>query len=167
MWTKYLHPLPFLLRLWLMGTMIWLLASCGTPLYRADHNGHSSSGIERDKLVEIARSMIGTPYRYGGESPEEGFDCSGLVQYTYQRAGYELPRTTGQQYRHVQPIPSRFLRPGDLVFFNSKFDRFVSHVGIYLGNNRFIHAPSSGKSVSVANLRDPYWRRHFASAGRL
>lgn len=158
---KHQH-IPFLQLLGLAGLMLGLLSGCGTPMYHAGDNG-----IERDKIVETARSMIGVPYEYGGESPDQGFDCSGLVQYAYRRAGYKLPRTTGQQYRHVQPIPSRFLRPGDLVFFSNKYDRFVSHVGIYVGNYRFIHAPSSGKTVSVASLRDPYWRRHFASAGRL
>ncbi len=139
-----------------------ILSGCGMSLHRS-----VDSGADRTKVVEIARELLGTPYRYGGESPRHGFDCSGLVQYAYQQAGLEIARTTGQQYRQVQAIPSRFLRPGDLVFFSTKYNRFVSHVGIYLGNNRFIHAPSSGKTVSVANMRDPYWRRHFASAGRL
>lgn len=143
-------------------TLLLLLAGCGTPLHRS-----ADSGIERDKVVDVARSLIGTPYRYGGDSPHQGFDCSGLVQYAYQQAGHNMPRTTGQQYRRIQAIPSRFLRPGDLVFFNTKQSRFVSHVGIYLGNNRFVHAPSSGKEVSVASLKNPYWRRHFAAAGRL
>lgn len=144
------------------GLALLLLCGCGTPLHRS-----ADTGIDRDRLVEVARSMLGTPYRYGGDSPRNGFDCSGLVQYTYQQAGLDIPRTTGQQYRSVQHIPSRFLRPGDLIFFSTKYNRFVSHVGIYLGDNRFIHAPSSGKTVSVASLKDPYWRRHFASAGRL
>lgn len=148
--------------LWPAGLALLLLYGCGVPLHRS-----ADTTIDRDKLVEVARSMLGTPYRYGGDSPRHGFDCSGLVQYTYQKAGLELPRTTGQQYRSVQHIPSRALRPGDLIFFSSKSNRFVSHVGIYLGDNRFIHAPSSGKQVSVANLKDRYWRRHFASAGRL
>jgi len=152
-------PVPFALHLWLA---VLLLTGCGAPLHRS-----ADPGVERDKVVDIARSMLGTPYRYGGDSPQRGFDCSGLVQYAYQQAGLNLPRTTRQQYRHVQAIPSRFLRPGDLVFFSNKYNRFVSHVGIYLGNNRFIHAPSSGKEVSIASLKDPYWRRHFAAAGRL
>ncbi|MDR9435255.1 MAG: C40 family peptidase, partial [Thiohalophilus sp.] len=143
----------------LLATLaLLMLSGCGMTLHRS-----ADSGGDREKVVEIARDLLGTPYRYGGESPRHGFDCSGLVQYAYQQAGLEIARTTGQQYRQVQAIPSRFLRPGDLVFFSTKYNRFVSHVGIYLGNNRFIHAPSSGKTVSVANLRDPYWRRHFAS----
>ncbi len=154
---------PLRRRLWLLGLILLLLTSCGSPLYRQAVGGQQ----EREKALDIAQSLIGTPYHYGGDSPEEGFDCSGLVQYAYQQAGIDLPRTTGQQYRRVQAIPSQFLRPGDLVFFTTKFNRFVSHVGIYLGNNRFIHAPSSGKQVSIASLRNPYWRRHFAAAGRL
>ncbi|MFP4610792.1 MAG: C40 family peptidase, partial [Thiohalophilus sp.] len=140
--------------LWPAGLALLLLYGCGAPLHRS-----AGTGIDRDKLVEVARSILGTPYRYGGQSPEHGFDCSGLVQYTYQQAGLDIPRTTGQQYRSVQHIPSRSLRPGDLIFFSTKYNRFVSHVGIYLGDNRFIHAPSSGKEVSVASLKDPYWRR--------
>ncbi|MFO8024926.1 C40 family peptidase [Thiohalophilus sp.] len=161
---RYSHPAPPTgLRALLLATLaLLLLSACGMPLHRSVDNG-----ADRTKVVEIAREMLGTPYRYGGESPRHGFDCSGLVQYAYQQAGLEIARTTGQQYRQVQAIPTRFLRPGDLVFFSTKYNRFVSHVGIYLGDNRFIHAPSSGKTVSVANLRDPYWRRHFASAGRL
>lgn len=155
-------PLAKVRALLLASLALLMLSACGMTLHRS-----VDSGAVRAKVVEIAREMLGTPYRYGGESPRHGFDCSGLVQYAYQQAGLEIARTTGQQYRQVQAIPSNFLRPGDLVFFSTKFNRFVSHVGIYLGNNRFIHAPSSGKTVSVANLRDPYWRRHFASAGRL
>ena len=149
-------------RFWLVLAAALLLSACSGAIYRPD-----GSEPEREKALDIAQSLIGIPYQYGGDSPEQGFDCSGLVQYVYQQAGLEIPRTTGQQYRRVQAIPSRFLRPGDLVFFTTKFNRFVSHVGIYLGNNRFIHAPSSGKTVSIASLKDPYWRRHFASAGRL
>ncbi len=160
---KKLFLTPLRRRLWLLGLMLLLLTSCGSPLYRAAAGGNQ----EREKAVDVAQSLIGTPYRYGGDSPKKGFDCSGLVQYAYQQAGIELPRTTRQQYRRVQAIPSQFLRPGDLVFFTTEFNRFVSHVGIYLGDNRFIHAPSSSKQVSISNLNNPYWRRHFAAAGRL
>lgn len=161
-WQNNKQPSSGFRRLGLLIIAGVMLAACSGPLYRA-----GGTPPDREKALEIAQSMIGVPYQYGGESPQEGFDCSGLVQYVYQQAGIDIPRTTGQQYRRVQAIPSRFLRPGDLVFFTTKFNRFVSHVGIYLGDNRFIHAPSSGKTVSVDNLRDPYWRRHFASAGRL
>lgn len=108
--------------------------------------------------------MVGTPYRYGGNSPK-GFDCSGLVQYSYARAGARLPRSTQAQRAHSHPVSQRQLRRGDLLFFNQDGKR-ASHVGIYLGNSRFVHAPSRGKSVYVAELDDPYWRRHFNEARR-
>jgi cell wall-associated NlpC family hydrolase len=138
------------------------LASCGTPIYRAG----GDTG-ERERILDIAQRMLGTPYRFGGSNPQQGFDCSGLVYYAHQQVGINLPRTTGEQYRSVQAIPRRALQPGDLVFFRTRHDRFVSHVGIYLGDGRFIHAPSSGSPVTVAHLEDPYWRRNFSAAGRV
>ena len=114
--------------------------------------------------VELARQLIGTPYRYGGSDPS-GFDCSGLVQYVHARAGLRVPRTTRQQYRAARRVSLSDLRPGDLLFFRRN-GRGVSHVGIYEGGGRFIHAPSSGKRVSRATLDNPYWRRRLAGAGR-
>ena len=111
--------------------------------------------------------MLGVPYRYGGSSPSRGFDCSGLVQYAHNQAGIEVPRTTGEQYRAALPITRQALRPGDLVFFRTHKHRYVSHVGIYLGKGKFIHAPSSGKHVSIASLKDDYWRQRYTSGGRM
>lgn len=111
--------------------------------------------------------MLGVPYRFGGRSPTRGFDCSGLVQYAYSQAGIEVPRTTGEQYRAALPIKRQALQPGDVVFFRTRGRRFVSHVGIYLGEGEFIHAPSSGKHVSIDSLKDDYWRRHYTSGGRI
>jgi len=108
---------------------------------------------------------MGTPYRYGGSDPREGFDCSGLVQYTHRQAGIAVPRTARAQYNASRPVSRRQLRPGDLVFFRID-GRRISHVGIYLGDGRFIHAPSSGQKVTTARLDDPYWRRHYSGAGR-
>jgi cell wall-associated NlpC family hydrolase len=116
------------------------------------------------RAADHALRMVGVPYRYGGSSPR-GFDCSGLVQYSYARAGARLPRNTQAQRAHSRPVSQRQLRRGDLLFFNQEGKR-ASHVGIYLGNNRFVHAPSSGKSVYVADFTDPYWRRHFHEARR-
>jgi len=111
--------------------------------------------------------MLGVPYRYGGTSPTRGFDCSGLAQSVYSQAGIEVPRTTGEQYRAALPLKRQALRPGDVVFFRTHGRRFVSHVGIYVGQGEFIHAPSSGKHVSIDSLRDDYWRRHYTSGGRM
>ena len=111
--------------------------------------------------------MLGVPYHYGGSSPTSGFDCSGLVQYAYGQAGIQVPRTTGEQYRAALPIRRHALRPGDVIFFRTHGRRFVSHVGIYLGKDQFIHAPSSGKQVSIDSLQDNYWRRRYTSGGRM
>ena len=108
--------------------------------------------------------MVGKPYRYGGEDPH-GFDCSGLVQYSYRQAGVNVPRSTREQKQHAKKIAAADLRRGDLVFFDQEGKR-SSHVGIYVGNDQFVHAPSSGKRVRRDRLDDPYWRKHFADARR-
>ena len=107
--------------------------------------------------------MLGKPYRFGGASPR-GFDCSGLVYYSYNRAGYSVPRTSQLQYQQSLPVKLSHLQEGDLLFF--RIEGKVSHVGVYLGENRFIHAPSSGKRVSIASLDNPYWKDRFTKAGR-
>jgi len=114
--------------------------------------------------ARIAAAQLGTPYRYGGASPR-GFDCSGLVYYSYRKAGIHVPRTTRAQLRNARRVPRDQLQPGDLVFFRIGSGP-VSHVGIYTGNNRFIHAPSSGKPVSLTTMNDPYWQARFIAAGR-
>lgn len=118
-----------------------------------------------EKLVRIASSYIGTPYKFGGDDPR-GFDCSGLVFYSYDRLGLQVPRTAADQRRAAQHVKRNELTPGDLVFFRTTA-RSVDHVGIYAGDGRFIHAPRSGHVVSYAYLDDPYYRAHFVSAGRL
>jgi len=115
-------------------------------------------------VVKTARQQVGVPYRYGGESPR-GFDCSGLVHYAYARAGIEVPRTTRELLRHARRVPLSKLRPGDVLFFRVAPPK-ISHVGLYIGDGRFVHAPSSGKEVSYASLNDYYWSRHVVSAGR-
>ena len=107
--------------------------------------------------------QLGTPYRYGGSNPA-GFDCSGLVQYSYARAGKALPRTTKALWNTATPIESQRMLPGDLLFFSIAGK--MSHVGLYLGDGRFIHAPSSGRHVSVESLESEYYSRAFMRAGR-
>lgn len=108
--------------------------------------------------------MIGTPYVYGGQDLS-GFDCSGLVRFAYGQAGIEVPRTAARQRQFVQPISREGLAPGDLVFFD--LARKTDHVGVYLGDGRFVHAPSTGKRVQVGRLDEGYFQRHFESAGRV
>jgi cell wall-associated NlpC family hydrolase len=118
------------------------------------------------ELVRVAAALIGTPYKFGGEDPSRGFDCSGLVFYTFDQLGLEVPRTAADQREAATPISREALSPGDLVFFRGSARR-VDHVGIYAGDGKFIHAPSAGHVVSYAYLEDPYYRAHFVSAGRL
>lgn len=125
---------------------------------------HAASTALYHPGARIAAAQIGAPYRYGGASPR-GFDCSGLVYYAYRKAGIHVPRTTRALLRNALHVSPGQLQPGDLVFF--KLDRRpVSHVGIYTGNGRFIHAPSGGKRVSATAMNDPYWQARFIAAGR-
>jgi len=140
---------------------ILLIGGCSNAPLREQAGGEA----ERERLLATAVDLLGSPYRYGGNSPRKGFDCSGFVQYAYRQAGFVVPRTTRAQYNASRPVSRRKLRPGDLVFFRTRGGR-ISHVGIYLGKGRFIHAPASGKRVSTARLDDPYWRRHYSGAGR-
>jgi cell wall-associated NlpC family hydrolase len=116
------------------------------------------------RAAGAAAQMVGTPYRFGGADPA-GFDCSGLVHYAYRQAGISVPRSTELQHRASSPIPLSEARGGDLLFFNP--DGKVSHVGIYIGDGRFVHAPSTGKSVQLASLQTDYFRRFFVGAGRV
>ena len=107
---------------------------------------------------------MGTPYRWGGTGPA-AFDCSGLVMYVHRQFGYEVPRTAAQQYKEARRVKRRDLQPGDLVFFKLS-GRKISHVGIYTGDDYFIHAPQSGGRVRLASLDNAYFRKRFAGAGR-
>jgi len=117
-------------------------------------------------IIKNAKAMLGVQYHFGGTSPETGFDCSGLVYYAHKKQGITLPRTTKGQLRRVRKIHKSSLRPGDLVFFAINRVK-VSHVGIYLGNNKFIHSPSTGKNVKISSMNTDYWRRRFVTGGRL
>lgn len=114
-----------------------------------------------------ALGLIGVDYRYGGNSPESGLDCSGLVRYVFQEVtGVTLPRTSREMSSIGSKIAMGDLKPGDLVFFNTRRFQF-SHVGIYLGDNRFIHAPATGGEVEIARLSESYWKKNFDGARRL
>ena len=116
-----------------------------------------------DDAARIALGQVGTPYRYGGASPG-GFDCSGLVHYSYSRAGKPVPRTTSQLWNASMTVERKDMRAGEILFFN--IDGKMSHVGMYVGDSRFVHAPSSGKTVSVESLKNDYYRHAFIRAGR-
>ncbi|HEY7794934.1 MAG TPA: C40 family peptidase [Gaiellaceae bacterium] len=111
------------------------------------------------RAVQIANRLTGTPYRWGGSSPQSGFDCSGLVQYVYGKLGIDLPHYAAGQFGHGRRVARGSLRPGDLVFFSG-----LGHVGIYAGRDRFIHAPQSGTTVRWSRLSS---RRSYYGAVRL
>lgn len=120
------------------------------------------------RMLKRALTLLGTPYRWGGTSPERGFDCSGLVGYVFRNSlGIELPRISRDMANVGQLILDRnALIEGDLVFF-SRRGKNVDHVGIYLGNGQFVHAPRTGKDVEIANLATGYWSHKFLKARRV
>lgn len=118
-----------------------------------------------ERAASIAHEQIGVSYRYGGIDPATGFDCSGLVFYSYAQAGVTVPRTSRDQFRTSRKLSLAEARPGDVLFFQDQ--EKLSHVGIYLGERRFIHAPSSGRTVSVADIDAPYYQAHLVAVGRL
>lgn len=119
------------------------------------------------ELAVQALSMLGINYRYGGTSPETGLDCSGLVRYVFKEAwGTDLPRTAAEISRIGKQIDRVDLRPGDLVFYNT-LRRGFSHVGIYLGDRKFIHSPSAGGQVRIEDMDLAYWKKRFNGARRI
>lgn len=149
-------------------TLLGLISACSSqPPERAVNRTaripvvHSTSIGER--AAAVALQQVGVPYRYGG-STTSGFDCSGLVQYSYRRAGKTVPRTTGQLWSSTSTVNRNELQAGDLLFFS--IDGKMSHVGMYLGGQRFVHAPSTGRKVTVASLDSPFYSRALVRAGR-
>ncbi len=140
------------------------------PLLRAEKALRSIGDKAKDSAADItsyALSLIGVDYRFGGNTPDQGLDCSGLIRYVFQQAtGISLPRSAREQARVGESIKRDDLQPGDLVFFNTRRFQF-SHVGLYIGDNRFIHAPSSGGSVEVTSLDNRYWQKAFNGARRI
>ena len=142
--------------------LLALLAAC-TPFQPGMPGGPAGADPGR-AVLQAAESRIGAPYRYGGAGPDT-FDCSGLVTYAHREVGIPVPRTAAQQFAAATPVARKDLRPGDLVFFRLD-GRDVSHVGIYAGDDRFVHAPQRGGHVRVASLDDDWYRKRYAGAGR-
>ena len=134
----------------------------------ADNSG-VNLGIARaiDAMLDRAHSLIGTRYRAGGMSPETGFDCSGFAGFLYRDIlGFQLPRSAHQIWKFGKSVERDDLRPGDLVFYNT-MKRPYSHVGIYLGDNRFIHSPTSGGRVNIVYMDQRYWATRWNGAKRI
>jgi cell wall-associated NlpC family hydrolase len=140
---------------------LWL-AGCGSATIR-DSGDWSSIGPERRAVLRNAVAQLGQPYRYGGSAPGQGFDCSGLVYYTHSRAALPVPRASTDLYRESKRKDADELTPGDLVFFRTRST--PSHVGIYLGNGQFLHAPYTGEAVRTESLLEGYWYERFIGAG--
>lgn len=143
---------------------VLLLSACSST--KKDVRAPDSYALT-GSVTSYARSLIGVPYKYGGNSPDTGFDCSGFVGHVFRRSlGISLPRSAQQISQQGQSVKLAQLREGDLVFYDTS-NRSFSHVGIYLGNDRFIHAPSSGGRVRIEAMDLPYWRKHYNGARRI
>jgi cell wall-associated NlpC family hydrolase len=147
-----------------------LLSACASPPRNEPTPSlpkGASPEAARAAVVDAARSALGAHYRYGGDTPEAGFDCSGLVNYSYRRAGVTgLPRTASGLEQRATPVSIGALQPGDLLFFHLS-GRKTSHVAIYVDDRHFIHAPSGGKRVELVGFDHVYWGDRIKRAGRL
>jgi cell wall-associated NlpC family hydrolase len=147
-----------------MGHKLLLLCALLAALASS---AHAQTVDYRALAAKEALVKVGIHYRYGGSSPAEGFDCSGLVAHVFERAwGISIPRSTAQQRSVGHAVKRENLQPGDLVFYNTR-NRPYSHVGIYLGDGIFVHAPRPGQRVRIENMDNSYWRARFNGARRL
>ena len=156
----------------LVISLVLLVSACassptsGPSSSTSGRPAHEVSATAADKAATQAASLIGKPYKFGGATPASGFDCSGLVQYSFRHAGVKLPHNTDQQRRSSRHVQMTDLRRGDLLFFDQEGKK-NSHVGIYLGRGMFVHAPSSGKTVRSDRLESPYWKKHLSEVRRV
>lgn len=164
-------PLPARLAILLLTAL--LLSACANrspiePVVTVPVMAPPVSGAAEDVLF-TALGLVGTPYRYGGNTPDSGFDCSGLIGYVFRgAAGLSLPRTTREMSKvGGTAIRRDALQAGDLLFFATNGGRGVSHAAIYLGEGRFVHAPSSGGTVRLDSLSNSYWQKSYLSAKRI
>ena len=150
-----------------------LLTACSQPPKKStQRQQHPQSSLvsyntispARSRMISVAQSTLGVPYKWGGNNPQQGFDCSGLTRYVYKNAtGLTIPRTAAQQRDKSRTINYAQLKPGDMLFF--KTGKRTNHVGVYIGNRQFIHAPAGGKSVTMTTMDSPYWYKRFVKFG--
>jgi cell wall-associated NlpC family hydrolase len=165
------HKQDSLMPTCILAASLWLCI----PAWGSEASTEPHTPLERlhqftDRAAELAMramALIGIHYKHGGSSPENGMDCSGLVHYVFKEAwGANLPRTAEEISRFGQRIEAEDLQPGDLVFYNT-LRRAFSHVGIYLGDNKFIHAPAAGGAVRIERMDIGYWKKRFNGARRI
>lgn len=159
-----------LLKLMLMSITLSLLAACSSAPTKSNRIDYEipTKPLEdkeaRKVILHEAIAQLGKPYKLGGNSPNEGFDCSGLVFYSYLKAGKLVERRAEDQFLAVKQVKQ--VKPGDLVFFTTDSrGKHIDHVGIYIGKNKFIHAPGKGKSIVSSDITDDYWQKRFKGAG--
>jgi cell wall-associated NlpC family hydrolase len=149
---------------------VLLLGACtSAPRYRtvpAETEGRKIVSVERAQIIEVAKSYLGTPYRSGGTS-RNGVDCSGFVTAVFRQFNISLPRTSLSQSTYGESVSRSQLEPADLVFFKTSRRRSVSHVGIYLGQGKFIHASTRSHRVRIDHIEDDYFRKRFVVARRI
>lgn len=162
----------------LLPVLLVILTACSSTPARTAHARHApaagqpagtaaDSDADMNDVAVYALSLSDTPYRYGGNTPESGFDCSGFVRHVYQHTlGLSLPRTSHEMSRVGEPQKASRLQPGDLVFYNT-LHRAYSHVGIYIGEGKFVHSPRAGSSVRVENMNESYWLARYNGARRI
>lgn len=159
----------------LLALNLFILSACSTfsnrPSSTASHpriaHFKEDTSVGNEDVSIAAIGLVGVPYRYGGNTPAGGFDCSGLITYVYQKSsGIKLPRTIQQMSNVGQGIAQQAPAPGDLVFFNTTGERY-SHAGIYVGKGRFVHAPSAGGTVRLDRIESPYWASRYTEARRI
>jgi cell wall-associated NlpC family hydrolase len=153
-----------------MKTFILILALLyggGSAAQQAPDAADASQNDVMNELAIYAMSLSDTPYQYGGNTSADGFDCSGFVRYVFRNTlSLQLPRTSREISQIGVALETDQLRPGDLVFYNTRKQPY-SHVGIYVGEDRFVHASSSGKPIALVNMQDTYWRTRYSGARRV
>ena len=160
-----------------LAAAVAVLASCGTTPRKPAHRPITAHKVQPVRISNIdhtegsqelmlhSMGLIGTPYRWGGNKTEMGFDCSGMIQFVYKNAlGVSLPRTARDMAAASRKIPDGKLKAGDLVCFSTGGAHKYSHVGLYIGNGEFIHAPSSGKTVQTEKLSKPFYAKNYLGA---
>jgi cell wall-associated NlpC family hydrolase len=155
-----------------VAMFVAVLAACtvtpprDAPVISNEQFSEQTSPALGDEIALRAIAQVGTRYRYGG-ADLEGFDCSGLVYFIHRELGMSVPRTAAEQYAASTPVNVRGLTPGDLLFFRTTRSKRITHVAIYAGGGRFVHAPQTGRTIELRELHDYYYGPRLVGAGRL
>ncbi len=165
---QFIFPVTFII-------VTLMLFSCSThqkvthkrniPLLRPESQHNKSKSVDQRKIiVHNAIASLGVPYTWGGQSPKTGFDCSGLIVYTHQKADIIVPRTAKAQFDSGNFLSKKNLQQADLVFFKNPKETKALHAGIYIGDGVFVHAPGKGRQVTYGYMNNPYFKKHYIGA---